>query len=157
MNFKNKKGFFVIDDFVALIVLGTAFIVVFFLPFVLLTIHINNVIQFEDKYNTADLALLSLLSMTHNGVPVQQIISEHITYNNPQDISFVNDALNKIIPSKCFQLTTNPPAQTTVPKYSLIIKPTIIGDCTPDTSSTVSLVVPYNPKGVTQNLELSIS
>lgn len=150
-----KKGF--IEIIFAAAILGGLIIGI---PFLVFKFHYTNVLVFENKYNTADLAMLSLLSLKNNGEDVPQILAEHLTFNNPSDISFTKKILDEIIPSKCYQLTLGITTTTTslsVPSNVLIIQQSISKECTPDTTAKAKLVLPYNPTKLTEDLELSVS
>ena len=148
----NRKGIAVIDDLIALAIIGGILTAIVVIPFFFLKIHIVNVIEFENKYNTADLAMLALLSLYQNEKPVPQVLTEHYVFDNPSDIKFVNDTLDKIVPSKCYKLTT---AEISPPTYAHLIK--VVKDCQSDMSTRTKIPLPYNPQNLTQFLELSIS
>lgn len=163
MRFGNKGQ---IETLLALAMLGGALIAI---PFFVFKFNFTNVIVFESKYNNADLAMLSLLSMKNNGEYVPQILAEHLTLNNPSDISFVNKILDETVPSKCYELSTGtttqvvPTSTTSTTTTSLSVPSTVLmikslpTDCTPDTFTKAQLVLPYNPNKVTESLELSTS
>jgi len=166
---KNKKGIFGLDDFLALMAFSGLFVLI---TFSTLKYHINNVLQFENKYNTADLTMLALLSMKYKGNDMPLIISQHLVYDEPSDISFLNKYLDEFIQSKCYELrtsgasnaitltTTTTETQTQAPpqSYSLSVKSTASeNSCVPDSISTANLVLPYNPQKLTEKLELKIS
>jgi len=149
-----KKG--IIESLIGLVIIGIGLIMAVVVPFFYLHIHIVDLIQFDGKYNNADLSLLTLLSLKNDGKPIPQILAEHYVLNNPSDISFVNSTLKKIIPDRCFLFSINP-QNISVPAYSLIIKSDIKAECSPDTASQTKLILPYNPKKLTETLELSVS
>jgi len=164
--FKNKKGIFGLDDFLALTAISALLVLI---PFFTLKYHVNNVLQFENKYNTADLAMLALISMKSDGSDMPTLLGGHFIYNSPSDLSFLKKYLDDFVPSKCYELQT-PDASNTVTStsetqtqistapYSLLIKSTVSDNsCTPDSTSTVNIVLPYNPQKLTQKLELRIS
>lgn len=130
----NRKGIAVIDDLIALTIAAGVIMAIIVIPWFVLKIHIVNVIQFEDKYNTADLAMLALLSTKNDGKETLQILAEHITLNNPSDISFVNATLDKIVRSKCYEIATGI-SKGSAPAYALMIKPYSFSECSPDMST----------------------
>jgi len=69
--------------------------------------HFIQTVQYEHNYNNAHQTLITLLSSTHNGKTVSEIISEHMVFGDDVDISFLNQKLEKIVPSKCFKLSTH--------------------------------------------------
>lgn len=152
----NRKGIVVIDDLIALTIAAGVIMAIIVIPWFVLKIHIVNVIQFEDKYNTADLAMLALLSTKNDGKETPQILAEHITLSNPSDVSFIRNDLEKIVPSKCFELTSGSESQARSPNRIISIKP-YITECSPDMSTKTKIVLPYNPQNLTEFLELSIS
>lgn len=153
----NRKGIIVIDDLIALTIAAGVILAVIVIPWFVLKIHIANVIQFEDKYNTADLAMIALLSTKNDGKETAQILAEHTTLNNPSDISFVNATLDKIVASKCYELATGEISKGSAPPYALMIRPYSFSECSPDMSTKTKIVLPYNPQNLTEILELSIS
>jgi len=153
----NRKGIIIIDDLIALAILGAVLVAIVIIPFFVLKIHIVNVIQLENKYNTADLAMLALLSLKHEGKDMSQTLAEHFVFDNPSDISFVNETLDKIIPSKCYKLTSGLTPTTSAPSYALMIKSYNFGECSPDTTTKTKIPLPYNPQSLTETLELGIS
>jgi len=150
-----KKAIVIVDDLIALAILGAVIGAIIIIPAIALKIHIINLIQFENKYNTADLAMLALLSLKNEGKEMPQILADYVTSDIPSDISFVSTDLEKIIPSKCFSLTTGS-LNTRAPTRLISIKP-YITDCSPDTSTKTKIPVPYNPEKLSETLELKIS
>lgn len=163
--FKNKKGVFGLDDFLALTLISTLIILI---PFFVLKYHINNVLQIENKENTASLALLALISLKYNGNVMPMVLGEHFVYNNPSDLSFLSKYLDDFVPNKCYLMQTPEISSTTttasgsstqlsLPSYSLDISPVIPeGSCTLDTTASINIVLPYNPQQLVQKLELSV-
>ena len=158
-----KKG--QIEIILGAAILGGLIVGIPFLAFVF-KFHYTNVIVFENNYNTADLAMLSLLSMKNDGQEVPQILAEHLALSNPSDISFTKKILDETVQSKCYKLTagtltaTVTATTTTTPSYvspASVIQQSTPSDCTPDTASETKLVLPYNPNRLTVDLELSVS
>jgi len=152
----NRKAIFGLDDLAGLMI-ATFVIVMLILAPIIFKYQIVNQIQFEVKYNSADLSMLALLSLKNEGKPMPLIIGEHLTLNNPSDISFVDKDLEKIVPSKCFELKTGE-TQQNVPSYALQIKSSIsTTNCIPDSSTKTKIPLPYNPQKLVEILELHVS
>lgn len=80
-------------------------ILVVLIPLVFLKVHLVEEVNYEFKYDNAQLALLTLLSSTHDNEPVSEIIGEHLTLGSYSDIDqILSNKLNKI--SDCYKLST---------------------------------------------------
>lgn len=96
-----------------------------------ITVEVN----YYYNYNNVQLALLTLLSSTHEKEQVAKLLAEHLTLNQPADMKAVLvDKLDKIVESKCYTLTAS----------NLIVNGTNI-DCTKKYAAKAKIVYPYNP------------
>jgi len=88
---------------VGIIFTFTSFVVVI-IPFIFTRIHFVETIDVEIKQNNAQLALLALLSSTHEKKQVSQIIVEHIAFGQHANIKeIISTRLEKY--TNCYKLT----------------------------------------------------
>lgn len=98
---------------------------------------------FEYSYNKVQLILLNLLSATHEDKKIYQWIGESIAIK--QNLEFLKEKLDKIVESKCYQLSNS----TNV---------LIFGkeDCELNYFVNTSIVLPYNPNRLIDELRVGI-
>ena len=119
------------------------FIALFGLTTILATRYrINLEINYDYKYNSAQLALLTLLSSTSNKVSISKILSDG---NYSQIKPIVKDKLDKIITSRCYTLN-----------MSKLVVQGIDPLCKKSYVATTKIVLPYNPKNMTATVSLAI-
>lgn len=96
-----------------------------------ITVEVN----YYYNYNNVQLALLTLLSSTHEKEQVAKLLAEHLTLNQPADMKAVLvDKLDKIVESKCYTLNAS----------NLVVNGTNT-DCTKKYAAKAKIVYPYNP------------
>lgn len=113
-----------------------------------LSIPTTRTIIYEQKYDSADMVLISLLSSTHNEKSLQELIGQHIITGNPSDLSFVKDRLDLLIPNKCYRLST--PHETlaeSIGSQNCQLK---------DVRKDANISLPYNRGKLVENLVLVI-
>ena len=94
--------------FVVMGVVFTVFVLMFVLmPIIALKVNLVTTIEYENNYNDAQTGLLVFLSSTENlngeDKPISEILANHIVFNNPSDINFLNDKLNRMF--NCYKLS----------------------------------------------------
>ena len=132
----------------SMVVVTIGMFLMIILPTVLLKVQIIKILNTEIKYNDADSALLTLLSLTHEDIPLPQWIAEYIYLGEPSDISFLKDKLAKssILQIGCVELWSSEKviisAKTCVPEYNFV--------------STAKIVLPYNNEKLIESIRLVI-
>ena len=99
MKKKVRKGFSI--AFIALAF--TAIFLGMLIPIFFLRIHLVGIVNIENKVDNVQLTLLTLISSTHDGKPIQKIIGEHIALGIYPDIDkILSTKLDKMI--ECYEL-----------------------------------------------------
>ena len=138
------KGFAPLDMLIAVVMFTLTVVNLVMIPTTLRR-GIVRTVEFEYKYNNAQLALLTLLSTTHDGKTVSEIIGEHIVLNQPDNLDLIlKEKLDKIVESKCYELS--------IPSKSLVKSPR----CEPEEyTAKTRIALPYGSK-LTEELTLVI-
>jgi hypothetical protein len=102
-------------------------------------------INYEYNYNSVQLALMALLSSTHEQKQVSESLSEHISLNKPMDISIIEDKLDKLIESRCYNLTAG----------DIVVEGTNT-DCNKKYASIAKIPLPYSPENKTEDVILVV-
>ena len=124
-----------IFTFVSLFMLTTIFVYRY-----RITLEIN----YEYDYNNVQLALLTLLSSTHDGKQVSEILADHISMNEPVDTTIIENKLDKLIDDGCYNLTVSN-------KFSVHGLNT---ECNKKYASIAKIPNPYNPDKLTGDVIL---
>jgi hypothetical protein len=104
-----------------------------------LTLEIN----YEYNYDNVQLALLTLLSSTHEKEQISTMIVDHLTTGRELDPAIIENKLDKIIDSKCYTFNA-----------SGFVVNGINADCTKKYVATVKIPYPYNPENMTGDVTL---
>ncbi|MBL7169389.1 MAG: hypothetical protein ISS48_00015 [Candidatus Aenigmarchaeota archaeon] len=140
-----------VDWPIALIVFSIVIVSGIFLTREHVTAPARRIIQYEQKHDNTQMILISLLSSTHNGKTIQEIIGEHLVLGEPsaEDIkNLLTDRLDKLVETKCYKLST--PSKTLVN--------TARKGCEPkDYEKDVDITLPYNSGKLTEKLILVIN
>lgn len=122
------------------------FLVIFMLTTVFLfRYRITLTTNYEYNFNSVQLALLTLLSSTHENQPVSEMIANHISLNQPLDASVIQDKLEKIIDSRCYKFNAT----------GFVIEGAN-ADCTKKYEAAVKIPYPYNPQNLTGDIILEV-
>ncbi len=128
-----------IADIPVIGLIATATIVAFgILPPSIVKTVLDSELSLTYEYENAQYTLFSLLSSTHNGKTVSQIISE--SEYDSVDLSFIKIELDKI--SDCYSLKIGLPDS-----YETIAEN---GQCEKKYIFTTSIALPYNPDSSSQ-------
>lgn len=107
------------------------------------------VIQYEETHDNSQMILITLLSSTHNGKSIQELIGEHIVFGNPSinDLNqIITERLDKIVESECYSISTSEEILSENP------------DCNPqDYRKETFISLPYNSDKLTEELTLVIN
>ena len=123
-----------IADIPVIGLIATITIVVFgILPPAIIKATLDKETVFTYEYEKTQYTLAALLSSTHNGIPVSQILAENV--NNLDNLKFLSDELNSI--ARCYSLKIgSPDSFTTVVER---------GTCQKTYVFTTSITLRYNP------------
>lgn len=125
-----------IFTFVSLFMLTTVFVYRY-----RITLEVN----YEYNYNSVQLALLTLLSSTHDGEQTSKLLAEHISLNKPLDVGIIEDKLDKLIETGCYTLNA-----------SDFIIDGMNTECTKKYASRAKIPYPYNPENITGDVILEV-
>lgn len=89
------------------------------------------------EYEKTQLDLLALLSSTHEGIPVYEVIANSI--NTPDNLEFLKERLNTIIESKCYSLQVG----NIESDFKTLLEN---GVCSKKYTFTTTIVLPYDPE-----------
>lgn len=105
------------------------------IPPSIIEMTIDKELAFTYEYEKIQLTLLTLLSSTHEGKPVYEIIANNI--NAPENLEFLKKDLNEIIKSKCYSIQVRDEND-----FTTLIEN---GNCNKKYQFTIVLSLPYNP------------
>lgn len=131
-------------------ILWALLIFTFVLVFVFTTVlayryRITVEVNFEYNYDNVQLALLTLLSSTHDGQQMGKLLSEN-AYQSQMDMKSVfQEKLDKLIDSKCYTLNV-----------SDIVIDGMNTDCTKQYAASAKIIYPYNPRNLTRDVILAV-
>ena len=105
------------------------------IPPTIIETTLDKELAFTYEYEKIQYTLLTLLSSTHDGKLVYEIIANNI--NSPENLEFLEEDLNKIIESKCYSIEVGDENEFT---------PLIENkNCVKKYIFTTTIVLPYNP------------
>ena len=122
------------------------FLVIFFLSTVFLfRYRITLTTNYEYNFNNVQLALLTLLSSTHENQTLSEMIANHISFNQPLDNSIIQEKLDKMIVSNCYTFNAT----------SFLIEGNDT-NCNKKYKASVKMPYPYNPQNLTGDIILEM-
>lgn len=134
------------------ILLGFASILILLIvlvPLKYLTAPLVRVVQYEETHDNSQMILITLLSSTSDGKTIQELISEHIVFGDPNinDLDkIITEKLDKLVESECYRLS--------ISSETLAESP----DCNPqDYQKEAFVSLPYNSDKLTEKLTLVIN
>jgi hypothetical protein len=150
------KGF-VIEIGLIGIIFTVGSIMFVLIPLIFTKIHLVEIVELRYKYDNAQLALLSAMSITSQDSldgkikPASEIVAEYIAMPSSRsniDISFIKDALDKMVAfniMQCYKLSSASAGE--------LAKNT--GGCEPgDNTAQMVLPIPYNGQIFTDSITL---
>jgi len=97
-----NKGFIILSFI--LIIITIALIIVIVVSSFFLRIHLVEILEYEQRYNNAQLGLISLLSSTHENKKIIEIIAEYEAFGRYDNIEeILTNKISKF--SNCYSLS----------------------------------------------------
>ncbi|MDI6807317.1 MAG: hypothetical protein QMD14_05980 [Candidatus Aenigmarchaeota archaeon] len=128
----------------AMIVVTFFLVVMIFIPIFMTRIHIERIIRSDISFNTAQNALLSLLSfhmedpLDGKAKPLYEIMVENITLLIGPNVEFLKSTLDMYIPSGCYKLFYEEGGKR------VVLLESIKKDCKFNQTANTSLLLPYD-------------
>lgn len=119
--------------------IGTITIIVgILIPTSVIKTTIDKELNSTYEYERMQYALLTLMSSTHEGKPVYELLADNI--NKPQNLKFLNNDLEKLIGFKCYSLQVG-----VNDKFTTVIESNPSNPCKKLFTFTTVITQPYNP------------
>ncbi|MEM7825202.1 MAG: hypothetical protein QXO27_04490 [Candidatus Aenigmatarchaeota archaeon] len=116
-----------------------------FLPPSAVKVKLDSDTLFEYKDNNVQNLLLTLLSITQNGRDVSKLIAEHLSFNNPANVDFLESRMDKLVINKCYKLNST---------SEILLDSS--GDCEIKYNANTTIVLPYNPNKLIEEIRVGI-
>jgi hypothetical protein len=116
------------------------------IPLIELKFQMHENIDIQTGYSNSQLMLLTLFSVTEGGQTLQEKIADHLVFNDPDNLDFVQEKIDLYFEDEgC---------------YALFISDYVFesSDCSAKKYSTkTEIPLPYNPDRLTEEIEMVMS
>jgi len=133
---------------IELLMMGAIVVLIIFmaglLPTAAVKYNLDKEAIFEYKYNKVQHTLLTLFSVTHDEKKVSELIAEKFFIDKPSSVDFLKPILDKQIESKCYQLNVS---------NKILLS---VDDCNPSYWINSTIVLPYNPNKLVEEIKVGI-